>query len=287
MIELKDIHRTYRMGDTTVYALRGVSLTIEPGEFVAVMGPSGSGKSTLLYVIGLLDVPDSGSYRLFGREVARLGEDELAVLRREAIGFVFQQFNLLPRVAADENVAMPLLYSRHRLDLARADALLTQVGLRDRARHKPSELSGGQQQRVAIARALVNEPRIILADEPTGNLDTASQQEILAILRELNRQGITIVMVTHEEEVAREARRRIRIRDGVIQSDERTGAAPPPPPAADPPPGPGPPPARPPPPRPRPRRSVGASARSASTCARACVRSRPTGCARRSRCSAS
>ena len=226
MIELKDIHRTYRMGDTTVYALRGVSLTIEPGEFVAVMGPSGSGKSTLLYVIGLLDVPDSGSYRLFGREVARLGEDELAVLRREAIGFVFQQFNLLPRVAADENVAMPLLYSRHRLDLARADALLTQVGLRDRARHKPSELSGGQQQRVAIARALVNEPRIILADEPTGNLDTASQQEILAILRELNRQGITIVMVTHEEEVAREARRRIRIRDGVIQSDERTGAAP-------------------------------------------------------------
>ena len=246
MIELKDIHRTYRMGDTTVYALRGVSLTIEPGEFVAVMGPSGSGKSTLLYVIGLLDVPDSGSYRLFGREVARLGEDELAVLRREAIGFVFQQFNLLPRVAADENVAMPLLYSRHRLDLARADALLTQVGLRDRARHKPSELSGGQQQRVAIARALVNEPRIILADEPTGNLDTASQQEILAILRELNRQGITIVMVTHEEEVAREARRRIRIRSG-----------------------------------------AGASARSASTCARACVRSRPTGCARRSRCSAS
>ena len=239
MIELKDIHRTYRMGDTTVYALRGVSLTIEPGEFVAVMGPSGSGKSTLLYVIGLLDVPDSGSYRLFGREVARLGEDELAVLRREAIGFVFQQFNLLPRVAADENVAMPLLYSRHRLDLARADALLTQVGLRDRARHKPSELSGGQQQRVAIARALVNEPRIILADEPTGNLDTASQQEILAILRELNRRGITIVMVTHEEEVAREARRRIRIRDGVIQSDERTGAAPPPAPvAAAPPPAP-------------------------------------------------
>jgi macrolide transport system ATP-binding/permease protein len=224
MIELHDIHKTYRMGDTTVYALRGVSLTIEPGEFVAITGPSGSGKSTLMHVIGLLDVPDSGSYRLLGREVAHLGEDELAVLRREAIGFVFQQFNLLPRVAADENVAMPLLYSRHRLDLARADALLAQVGLRERVHHKPNELSGGQQQRVAIARALVNEPRIILADEPTGNLDTASQQEILALLRELNRRGITIVMVTHEEEVAREARRRIRIRDGVVQSDERTGA---------------------------------------------------------------
>ena len=224
MVELKDIHKTYRMGDTTVYALQGVSLTIEPGEFVAIMGPSGSGKSTLMHVIGLLDVPDSGSYQLFGREVAHLKEDELAVLRREAIGFVFQQFNLLPRVAADENVAMPLLYSRHKLDLARAEALLTQVGLKERAHHKPNELSGGQQQRVAIARALVNEPRILLADEPTGNLDTASQQEILALLRELNRQGITIVMVTHEEEVAREARRRIRIRDGVVQSDERTGA---------------------------------------------------------------
>ena len=227
MIELKDIHKTYRMGDTTVYALRGVSLTIEPGEFVAIMGPSGSGKSTLMHMIGLLDVPDSGSYRLLGREVAHLGEDELAVMRREAIGFVFQQFNLLPRVPADENVAMPMLYSHHRLDVARAGVLLAKVGLKDRIHHKPSELSGGQQQRVAIARALINEPRILLADEPTGNLDTASQQEILAVLRELNHQGITIVMVTHEEEVAREARRRIRIRDGVIQADERTGVTPP------------------------------------------------------------
>ncbi len=226
MIELRDIHKSYRMGDTTVYAMRGVSLTIEPGEFVAISGPSGSGKSTLMHVIGLLDVPDSGSYRLLGREVAHLAEDELAVLRREAIGFVFQQFNLLPRVAADENVAMPLLYSRHRLDIARADALLAQVGLKDRIHHRPNELSGGQQQRVAIARALVNEPRILLADEPTGNLDTSSQQEILAVLRELNRRGITIIMVTHEEEVAREARRRIRIRDGIVQSDERTGAEP-------------------------------------------------------------
>jgi macrolide transport system ATP-binding/permease protein len=226
MIELRDVSKTYQMGDTTVHALRGVSLRIEPGEFIAITGPSGSGKSTLMHVIGLLDVPDAGSYRLFGREVAHLSGDELAVLRREAIGFVFQQFNLLARTAADENVAMPLLYSNHRLDLGRARELLAQVGLGERAHHKPSELSGGQQQRVAIARALVNAPRIILADEPTGNLDTASQQEILAVLRELNRQGITIVMVTHEEEVAREAHRRIRIRDGVVQSDERTGPAP-------------------------------------------------------------
>jgi macrolide transport system ATP-binding/permease protein len=223
MIELKDICKTYRMGETSVAALRGISLTIEPGDFVAITGPSGSGKSTLMHMIGLLDVPDSGSYRLFGKEVARLEEDELAVLRREAIGFVFQQFNLLPRISAGENVAMPLLYSRHYLDLARAETLLGQVGLKDRVHHKSNELSGGQQQRVAIARALVNAPRIILADEPTGNLDTASQQEILTVLKDLNREGITVVIVTHEEEVAREARRRIRVRDGVIQSDERTG----------------------------------------------------------------
>jgi macrolide transport system ATP-binding/permease protein len=179
-----------------------------------------------MHVIGLLDVPDAGSYRLLGRETAHLPEDELAVLRREAIGFVFQQFNLLPRVSAGENVAMPLLYSRRDLDMARAEKLLAQVGLADRVRHKSNELSGGQQQRVAIARALVNEPRIILADEPTGNLDTASQQEIMEVLKQLNRQGITIVIVTHEEEIAREARRRIRMRDGVIQSDDRAGSAP-------------------------------------------------------------
>ncbi len=232
MLELKDVHKTYAMGDTTVYALRGVSLKIGAGEFVAITGPSGSGKSTLMHVIGLLDTPESGSYRLFGREVAHLDEDDLAVLRREAIGFVFQQFNLLPRTDADENVAMPLIYTSHGLDLQRADELLAQVGLQDRAHHKTNELSGGQQQRVAIARALVNRPRIILADEPTGNLDTASQQEILALLRELNRQGITIIMVTHEEEVAQEARRRISIRDGVVQSDVRTRAEPAPPPAS-------------------------------------------------------
>jgi len=223
MIELRDLRKTYRMGDSLVHALQGVSLTIEPGEFVAITGPSGSGKSTLMHMIGLLDVPDSGSYRLLGRETAHLPEDELAVLRREAIGFVFQQFNLLPRVSAGENVAMPLLYSRHELDLTRAEQLLTQVGLADRLRHRSNELSGGQQQRVAIARALVNEPRIILADEPTGNLDTVSQQEIMEVLKSLNREGITIVIVTHEEEIAREARRRIRMRDGVVLSDESTG----------------------------------------------------------------
>jgi macrolide transport system ATP-binding/permease protein len=226
MIELNNIFKTYRMGDTSVNALRGVSLTIEPGEFVAITGPSGSGKSTLMHVIGLLDVPDSGSYRLLGREVAHLSEDELAVLRREAIGFVFQQFNLLPRVSAVENVAMPLLYSRHNMDMARAKKLLAQVGLADRVHHKSNELSGGQQQRVAIARALVNEPRIILADEPTGNLDTTSQKEIIEVLNKLNRQGITIVVVTHEEEIAHQAHRRLRMRDGVVQSDDRTGPAP-------------------------------------------------------------
>jgi macrolide transport system ATP-binding/permease protein len=224
MIELRDLAKTYRLGASPVQALRGVTLTIEPGEFVAIMGPSGSGKSTLMHVIGLLDTPDGGSYRLFGREVAHLSEDELAVLRREAVGFVFQQFNLLPRMSAAENVALPLLYSQHRPDLAQAGALLAQVGLGDRATHRPSELSGGQQQRVAIARALVNRPRIILADEPTGNLDSASQHEILELLTALNRQGMTVIMVTHEEDVARVARRRIRIRDGRVQSDERTDA---------------------------------------------------------------
>jgi macrolide transport system ATP-binding/permease protein len=224
MIELHDLTKTYRLGTTPVQALRGITLTIEPGEFVAIMGPSGSGKSTLMHVIGLLDTPDSGSYRLDGREVAHLREDELAVLRREAVGFVFQQFNLLPRMSAAENVALPLLYSQHRPDLAQAEALLAQVGLRERAGHRPSELSGGQQQRVAIARALVNRPRIILADEPTGNLDSASQHEILELLGALNAEGMTVIMVTHEEDVARVARRRIRIRDGRVQSDERTDA---------------------------------------------------------------
>jgi macrolide transport system ATP-binding/permease protein len=220
MLELRDVHKSYRMGDTTVYALRGVTLTIEPGEFVAIMGPSGSGKSTLMHVLGLLDVPERGSYRVLGREVARLDGDELAVLRREVVGFVFQQFNLLPRLSALENTAMPLIYSRQHGEKQRAVTLLKQVGLEARMRHRPNELSGGQQQRVAIARALVNRPRILLADEPTGNLDSESQHEILALLKDLNAQGITVILVTHEEEIAHAARRIIRIRDGVIQSDE-------------------------------------------------------------------
>jgi macrolide transport system ATP-binding/permease protein len=221
MIELRDVRKTYRMGDSLVHALQGVSLSIEPGEFVAITGPSGSGKSTLMHVIGLLDVPDSGSYRLHGREVARMSEDELAVLRRSEVGFVFQQFHLLSRTSAAENVSLPLLYSRGRYDLAAARAALTQVGLADRVRHRPNELSGGQQQRVAIARALINDPSILLADEPTGNLDTKSQREIMGVLEDLNAAGITVIIVTHEEDVARVAARRIQMRDGAIQSDER------------------------------------------------------------------
>jgi len=224
MIELRDVHKTYSLGGSIVHALDGVTLAIEPGEFIAIMGPSGSGKSTLLHVLGLLDVPDRGSYRLNGSEVEQLSEDDLAQRRRREIGFVFQQFHLLARASAAENVCLPLLYSRGRPDTDAARALLAQVGLADRAQHRPNELSGGQQQRVAIARALVNRPSILLADEPTGNLDSASQREILAILEDLNRQGMTVVIVTHEDDVARHARRRIEMRDGEIQSDSGRGA---------------------------------------------------------------
>jgi macrolide transport system ATP-binding/permease protein len=221
MIEIRNIRKTYRLGDQEVHALAGVSLRIEPGEFVAIMGPSGSGKSTMMHILGLLDVPDSGSYRLYGREISQLTEDELAILRRRAIGFVFQQFNLLPRTSAIENVALPQLYSHRRLNLEKSNTHLGQVGLADRVHHKPNELSGGQQQRVAIARALINDPRIILADEPTGNLDSKSGKEIMGILTELNRQGITIILVTHEEAIANHARRVIRMKDGLVFSDER------------------------------------------------------------------
>jgi macrolide transport system ATP-binding/permease protein len=221
MIEIKNIHKTYKMGDQEVHALAGVSIKIEPGEFVAIMGPSGSGKSTLMHILGLLDVPDSGSYQLYDREVSQLTEDELAVLRRKAIGFVFQQFNLLARTTAAENVALPQLYSHRRLDLIKSGGLLGQVGLGDRLEHKPNELSGGQQQRVAIARSLINDPRIILADEPTGNLDSKSGKEIMGILKDLNRQGITIILVTHEESIGNQARRVIRMKDGLVYSDER------------------------------------------------------------------
>jgi macrolide transport system ATP-binding/permease protein len=226
VIEIQDLGKTYVMGENAVHALRGVSLRIDDGDFVAIMGPSGSGKSTLTQILGLLDVPSNGSYRLNGREVSKLSEDELAILRREEIGFIFQQFNLLPRMTAQENVGLPLLYTMRDPDPKRSQALLERVGLGTRQGHRPNELSGGQQQRVAIARALVNRPRMIMADEPTGNLDSVSEREILAALRELNDQGITVIIVTHEEEVGRQAKRLIRMRDGVIQSDERREPAP-------------------------------------------------------------
>jgi len=224
MIELRDVHKTYRMGAADVHALRGITLSIAQGEFVAITGPSGSGKSTLMHVIGLLDVPDSGSYELNGREVGQPSENELAQYRRREIGFVFQQFHLLARASAAENVSLPLLYSRGRHDLEAARALLAQVGLADREEHHPNELSGGQQQRVAIARALINRPAILLADEPTGNLDSASQREILAILEDLNQQGMIVVIVTHEDDVARHAHRRIEMRDGKIERDSGRSA---------------------------------------------------------------
>jgi len=221
MIEIKDIKKNYQMGDTTVHALRGVTLTIEEGDFVAIMGPSGSGKSTLSHILGLLDIPSSGSYKLNGKEISKLSEDELALLRRNETGFIFQQFNLLPRMDAIANVSLPLLYTSENSGDKRAKELLELVGLGTRTHHKPNELSGGQQQRVAIARSLINQPRMIFADEPTGNLDSKSEVEIIKALKDLNAQGITIVMVTHEEGIGAQAKRRIRMRDGEVQSDER------------------------------------------------------------------
>ncbi|AUN97792.1 MacB family efflux pump subunit [Bacteriovorax stolpii] len=221
MIEIKNITKSFQMGDTKVDVLKGISLKIERGDFVAIMGPSGSGKSTLMNILGLLDIPSSGSYLLGDKEVATLSEDELAVIRRGEIGFIFQQFNLLPRLEAWQNVALPLIYSEGKFDFNKSQKLLGKVGLADRLHHKTNEVSGGQQQRIAIARSLINEPRIIFADEPTGNLDSKSEKEILAILKDLNNQGITVIIVTHEDEIGHEANRLIRMRDGVIQSDER------------------------------------------------------------------
>lgn len=224
MIQLTNIVKTYAMGEVAVQALRGVSLNIAAGEFVAIMGPSGSGKSTLLHILGLLDVPDAGSYHLLNREVAHLSDNDLAALRNSTLGFVFQHFNLLARTSALENTVLPMLYASDRRgkDTDKARRLLTDVGLGNRLDHKPNELSGGQQQRVAIARALIHNPRIIMADEPTGNLDSTSADEIIEILKELNQRGITVIMVTHEPDIAAHAKRVIRMRDGVIQSDEAT-----------------------------------------------------------------
>ncbi len=225
MIKLEAVSKTYRMGRVEVQALRGVDLLVESGEFVAIMGASGSGKSTLMNIIGCLDIPTTGRYFLDGTDVARLGDDQLAIIRNRKIGFVFQSFNLIPRTTALHNVEMPLIYAGAQNRRPRALAALESVGLADRAGHQPTELSGGQQQRAAIARALVTNPAILLADEPTGNLDSASSVEIMKLLTELNReQARTIVLITHERDIAAFARRVVELRDGLIVTDERRAA---------------------------------------------------------------
>ena len=223
LIEARELVKTYTMGDQTVHALRGVSLDIAKGDFVAIMGASGSGKSTLMNILGCLDLPTSGEYRLAGEEVEAMAQDQLASIRNRRIGFVFQQFNLLPRTSALENVELPMLYAGIKAAARRERALaaLARVGLAERAKHSPSELSGGQQQRVAIARALVNQPQLILADEPTGALDTKTSDDIMRLLTELNAQGMTVVIVTHETDIAAWARRKMVFRDGLIVEDVR------------------------------------------------------------------
>ena len=221
MIQVKDVHKSYDLGETFVHALRGVSFSIEEGEFVSIMGPSGSGKSTLMNIVGCLDTPSKGTYLLNNRNVGSLDEEQLAGIRNEEIGFVFQKFHLLPRSSALENVALPLKYAyvKQSERLKRAEEVLQKVGLTNRLLHKPTELSGGEQQRVAIARALINYPSILFADEPTGNLDSKTGDQVLEIFKDLNKRGQTIVVITHEREVAKQSQRTITIKDGEIGSD--------------------------------------------------------------------
>ncbi len=222
MLEIKKIKKIYQMGKVKVEALRGVSFYIDKGEFVAIMGPSGSGKSTLMHIIGCLDQPTEGNFIIEGKDVSKLNDDRLAEIRNKSIGFVFQQYNLLSRTSILHNVEIPLIYAGLKSKQRRKLAMqaLESVGLSDRVKHKPNEISGGEKQRAAIARALVNDPLIILADEPTGNLDTKTGEEIMKIFYKLHQQGNTVIMVTHEAEVARHARRIIHLRDGLIEKDE-------------------------------------------------------------------